>query len=78
MKPDKRMRFREVSPAIELECWVALGLTPMLRLVFGPPVTDDQAIIQMSLLVLAALGAVGLRLYSWLVSPPQAYPRFRR
>ncbi|MEM6484576.1 MAG: hypothetical protein AAF662_06275 [Pseudomonadota bacterium] len=63
--PSDRVAFREISPAIEFMCWVVVALTPMLRLVNGPPVTDDQAAIQIALVAMAVGGAFGLRLYNW-------------
>ncbi|MEM6484902.1 MAG: hypothetical protein AAF662_07965 [Pseudomonadota bacterium] len=69
-KNDEPISFREISPAIEFVCWVVLALTPMLYLVNGPPVTDDQAAVQIGLVSLALSGAVLLRLYNWRIKIP--------
>lgn len=60
-----KVPFWQVTPAIEFICWVATALAPILRLINGPPVTDDQAFIQIALLVMAMFGALGFRLYNW-------------
>jgi hypothetical protein len=57
--------FRDIAPAIEFACWVVLALAPFLRWVNGAAVTDDQFVIQVSLVIMAACGAIGLRLYNW-------------
>lgn len=64
------MRFRGISPAIEFVCWVIVALAPMLRLVNGPPVTSDQAVVQISVVVVAVSCGVGIRCYNWLIKPP--------
>jgi hypothetical protein len=60
------IRFRDIAPAIEFTCWVVVVLAPLLRLVNGPAVTDDQFVIQMALFTLSLLGGIGLRLYQFL------------
>jgi hypothetical protein len=60
------IRFRDVAPTIEFGCWVLALLCPILRLVNGPAVTDDQFAIQVALFSLALLGGAGLRLYNYL------------
>lgn len=60
-KPDTH--FRDVTPPIELICWVVVALAPMLRLVNGAAVTDDQFVIQVVLVTLAMVAGTGLRLY---------------
>lgn len=57
------VHFRDVAPAIEFMCWVAVLLAPLLRLVNGAAVTDDQFAIQIGVFSLALAGGVGLRLY---------------
>lgn len=61
----RHIPFWELAPAFEFMCWVVVALAPMLRLVNGPPVTDDQAVIQITLVTLALTGGVSLRIYSW-------------
>ncbi|MEX2316627.1 MAG: hypothetical protein WD669_05710 [Pirellulales bacterium] len=62
---EESVRFRDVAPAIEFMCWVTLLLTPILRWVNGPAVTDDQFVMQIALVSTAAAGALGLRIYNW-------------
>lgn len=59
------IQFRDVALAIEFCCWVVVLLAPFLRWVNGAAVTDDQFVIQVSLVTIALTGAVGLRLYNW-------------
>lgn len=61
----KPIHFRDLSPAIEFSCWVVVALAPFLRWVNGPAVTDDQFVIQVTLVIVALAGAVGLRIYNW-------------
>jgi len=63
-KPD--IEFRDVAPAIELVCWTVVVLAPILRLINGAAVTDDQFAIQVTLFILAIIGGIGLRLYQLL------------
>jgi hypothetical protein len=56
--------FHDVAPALEFICWVIAALAPVLRYVNGPPVTDDQFVIQIGLGSLAATSAVALRIYN--------------
>lgn len=58
------IHFRDVAPAIEFVCWVVVVLCPLLRLVNGAAVTDDQLVIQVALFSLALVIAVCLRLYT--------------
>jgi len=45
-------------------CWVSLILTPILIWWNGPSVSDDQAVVRTGLIILSAVGAVGLRVYA--------------
>jgi hypothetical protein len=65
---EKEVRFRDVAPAIEFACWVVVALAPFLRWVNGAAVTDDQFVIQVSLVGLALVGALGMRFYNWRLS----------
>ncbi len=58
-------RFCDVSPSIEFGCWVVLVLAPLLRLINGPAVSTDQFVVQVILVVAAAVGAIGLRVYNF-------------
>jgi len=62
---EAEIHFRDLAPAIEFVCWIFVVLAPLLRWVNGPAVTNDQFVIQVILVSLALLGAVGLRLYQW-------------
>lgn len=63
--PERPILFRDLAPALEFACWVVVALAPFLRWVNGAAVTDDQFVIQMTLVTIAVMGALGLRLYNW-------------
>ena len=65
---EEEILFRDVAPAIEFACWVVVFLAPLLRWVNGAAVTDDQFVIQVTLVASAAISATGLRLYNGLSS----------
>jgi len=61
----------ELTPAelrgwIEFACWTTLALAPFLYWVNGPAVSTDQFVVRTALVILAACGAIGLRLFAWL------------
>lgn len=58
-------QFCEISPALEFIAWVFAFLCPILRWANGPPVTVDQANIQIGLAALSVVSAIGLRIYNW-------------
>ncbi len=58
-------QFSEITPALEFIAWVFVLLCPFLRWANGPPVTDDQANIQIGLATLSVTSAIGLRIYNW-------------
>lgn len=62
-KSDRDVGFHEIAPAIEFVCWIVVLLLPLLRLINGAAVTNDQFVIQVSLFLLAAISVVGLRIY---------------
>jgi hypothetical protein len=66
--------FRDIAPAVEFCCWVVLALAPFLRWVNGAAVTDDQFVMQVVLVSVAATGAIGLRLHSWRVVRKDCLP----
>lgn len=70
---ERPIHFYEIAPAIEFCCWVVLALAPFLRWVNGVAVTDDQFVIQCTLVALAASGAIGLRVYNWRVARQAMY-----
>jgi hypothetical protein len=57
--------FRDVAPALEFCCWTVVALAPILRWVNGPAVTTDQFVVQVSLVSVALVAAVGLRIVNW-------------
>ena len=59
------VRFSDIAPALEFMCWMVLLLAPFLHWINGPPVSRDQAVIQVSLVALAALAAFSLRVYNY-------------
>lgn len=59
------IRFRDLSPALELFAWIMVGLAPLLRLANGAPVTDDQSYGQIAVAVVAVTTAVVLRIVNW-------------
>jgi hypothetical protein len=61
-----KINFRDVAPAIEFFCWSVVVLAPLLRLINGAAVTDDQFVIQVALFSLALTGAIVLRMYNFL------------
>jgi hypothetical protein len=61
-----RIRFRDVAPAIEFACWAVVALCPLLRLVNGPAVTNDQFVFQVTLFCVALISAITLRVYQLL------------
>jgi hypothetical protein len=62
---DDTFQWREITPLLELACWFAVLLAPFLRWVNGPAVSSDQFVVQVSLVSLAIMGAISLRLYHW-------------
>jgi hypothetical protein len=59
------IHFRDIAPAIEFVCWVVVILAPILRLINGAAVTDDQFVIQVTLFSVALAGGVGLRIFNF-------------
>ncbi len=62
---DEPASFRELAPAIEFCCWVAVALCPVLRWANGAAVTRDQFWLQVILSTLALGGGLGIRIYRW-------------
>lgn len=63
----EEISFAELAPAIEFACWTAVVLAPLLRLVNGAAVTNDQWWFQVSLFSAAIIGACSLRIYQMLL-----------
>jgi hypothetical protein len=73
-EPAKDRQGQELTPAdlrrwTEFGCWATLALSPFLYWVNGPAVSPDQFIVRTGLVVLAAGGAIALRLYAWMTKP---------
>ena len=60
---NEEIRLADLALTVEFACWTAVLLAPFFRLVYGPPVTNDQWAIQVFLFSSALLGACGLRVY---------------
>ena len=65
-RQDDDITWEEVSYWLEFGCWTSLVLFPFLRWINGPSVSTDQLVVRTGLVVLAALGAIGLRAYKLL------------
>jgi hypothetical protein len=61
--PSGDIHFHDLAPAIEFACWVVVVLCPLLRLINGAAVTNDQLVIQIALFSIALTAAIALRLY---------------
>ena len=59
------LQIADIAPALEFCCWVVVALAPLLRWVNGAAVTNDQFVIQATLITFAAISAIGLRIYNW-------------
>lgn len=59
------VNWRDALPAAEFCFWVIVLLAPMLRLINGAAVTDDQFYVQAGLVTLPLAGAVMLRIVNW-------------
>jgi hypothetical protein len=57
--------FPNAAPLLELMCWTVIVLFPFLRWLNGPAVSTDQFVIQITLVCVAVVGVVGLRIYNW-------------
>ena len=57
--------FRSVAPAFEFCAWTSVLFAPALRFTNGPPVTDDQAALQIASAAGSLVAALALRVYNW-------------
>ena len=64
-EPDPELTPAEIRGWLEFGCWTTLALAPFLYWVNGPAVSHDQLVTRITLVVVAANGAMGLRLYAW-------------
>lgn len=65
-EPGPELTPRELRGWAELCCWTTLALAPFLYWVNGPAVSTDQFMIRTALVILAACGAIGLRVFAWI------------
>ena len=63
---DPNVTAQDLRRWLEFACWTTLALAPILRWVNGPAVSADQLLARTALVILAACGALGLRLCAWL------------
>ena len=63
--PNDDISFPALAPMAELGCWTMVALAPLLRWVNGPAVSTDQFVVQVTLVTIAFVGGVGLRIYNW-------------
>jgi hypothetical protein len=66
MNQDEHLSPAEMRSWLEFACWTTLALAPFLYWVNGPAVSTDQFVVRIGLVILAACGALGLRLCAWL------------
>lgn len=65
-RQDDDITWEELSYWLEFGCWTSLVLFPFLRWINGPSVSTDQLVVRTGLVIVAALGAIGLRTYKLL------------
>ena len=67
LKPENNaLTSEEARGWVEFACWTTLALAPFLYWVNGPAVSTDQVVVRTGLIVIACIGASGLRAYAWL------------
>jgi hypothetical protein len=62
---DPEITWKEVRRWLEFSCWTTLLLSPLLYWFNGPAVSTDQFVVRTGLIVIAAIGAIVLRLVAW-------------
>lgn len=65
-QPEPDLTPAEIRVRVEFCCWMTLALVPFLYWINGPAVSSDQFVVRTALVVLAAIGAIGLRIAAWL------------
>jgi hypothetical protein len=65
---DEPLELDEILRWAEFACWTTLALAPFLYWVNGPAVSHDQFVVRSGLVVIAILGAFGLRARKLLLS----------
>jgi hypothetical protein len=64
-QPEPELTPAEIRAWTEFCCWTTLALAPFLYWANGPAVSSDQFFVRTALVVLAATGAVGFRIFAW-------------
>ncbi|HET6880603.1 MAG TPA: hypothetical protein VFI31_10635 [Pirellulales bacterium] len=64
--PEPELTWEGIRGWAEFCCWTTLALAPFQYWANGPAVSTDQFVVRTALVVLAACGAIGLRLFAWL------------
>jgi hypothetical protein len=63
---DDELSSAEVRYWVEFACWTTLALAPFLYWINGPAVSQDQFVVRTAFVIIAAVGAAGLRAYKLL------------
>src|SRR4030042_183173 len=50
---------------LELGCWTMVALAPFLYWVNGPAVSTDQFVVRTTVVMLALVGGIAIRVYRW-------------
>lgn len=59
-----KLNTEEVLQRFEAGCWMALVIAPITYWVQGPSVSADQFVVRSTIVAIAALGCVGLKVRS--------------
>jgi hypothetical protein len=63
---DPEITTEEFLGWMEFGCWSALVMAPLIYWLQGPAVSTDQFVVRTALVILAAVGGVGLRIRAML------------
>jgi hypothetical protein len=74
MRQEEELTRAELAYRLEFACWTTLTLAPFLYWVNGSAVSTDQFAVRIGLLIVAACGAIGLRLHAWIQKRAGAHP----
>lgn len=61
---DDDLTGEEILGWAEFCCWSALAMAPLIYWIQGPSVSNDQHVVRIALVVIAAVGAANLRVRS--------------
>jgi hypothetical protein len=62
---DSDLNGKQLRDWLEIGSWTTLALAPFLYWVNGPAVSSDQFFVRTTLIVVAAVAAIALRLAAW-------------